>query len=109
MQVPHNIRENCYCYCPFGQPKTDLKKKIKNQQFNLLIFFFTHKLVYHLPTPTNNFRILTLFSKKLPIRVSMLNICIKCGYVQRELVCLLLPTSSSVNNNTWFYLHFTVM
>jgi hypothetical protein len=28
----------------------------------------------------------------------MLNICTKCGYVQRELVCLLLPTSS-VNNN----------
>jgi hypothetical protein len=24
----------------------------------------------------------------------MLNICTKCGYVQRELVCLLLPTSS---------------
>ena len=29
----------------------------------------------------------------------MLNICTKCGYVQRELVCLLLPTSSVNNNN----------
>jgi hypothetical protein len=28
----------------------------------------------------------------------MLNICTKCGYVQRELVCLLLPTSSVKNN-----------
>jgi hypothetical protein len=29
----------------------------------------------------------------------MLNICTNCGYVQRELVCLLLPTSSVNNNN----------
>ena len=32
-------------YSPFDQPKTGLKKLIKNQQFNLLIFFlhtFTH-------------------------------------------------------------------
>jgi hypothetical protein len=29
----------------------------------------------------------------------MLNICTKCGYVQRELVCLLLPASSVNNNN----------
>ena len=31
--------------------------------------------------------------------MSMLNICTKCGYVQRKLVCLLLPTSSVNNNN----------
>jgi hypothetical protein len=29
----------------------------------------------------------------------MLNICTKCEYVQRELVCLLLPTFSVNNNN----------
>ena len=29
----------------------------------------------------------------------MLNICTKCGYVQMELVCLFLPTSSVNNNN----------
>jgi len=32
----------------------------------------------------------------------MLNICTKCGYVQRELVCLSLPTSIVNNNNTFF-------
>ena len=40
MQVPHNIRENCYCYCPFGQPKTDIKKKKKSTV--QLIDFFLH-------------------------------------------------------------------
>jgi hypothetical protein len=38
----------------------------------------------------------------------MLNMCTKCGYVQRELVCLLLPTSSVNNNNNTFYLNFSL-
>jgi hypothetical protein len=44
-------------YSPFDQPKTGLKNLLKINSSTYWFIFFTHLLIYHLPTLTNNFRI----------------------------------------------------
>jgi hypothetical protein len=64
-----------------------LKKIYINYLCFLLCLNNIHKTCFHF------LKVYTKHAKHV------LNICTKCGYVQRELVCLLLPTSSVNNNN----------
>jgi hypothetical protein len=92
------LKSNSLMYSPFGQPKTGLKNLLKINS-STYWFFSSHMylyIIYLLRQIISEFW--HYFPKSCPLGLYV-KYCTKCGYVQRELVCLLLPTSIVNNNN----------